>query len=67
MARKIRWLGLSFGLLFLFATGGEAGRISPNNLNQPPPPEISGGAAMSGHAQPAPLPLLPPPVEIPGP
>lgn len=65
MPRKIRWLGLSFSLLFLFVIEGEAGGFS--QIQAPPPPEISGGGAMSGFVQPAPLPLLPPSVEIPGP
>lgn len=65
MARKIKWLGLVSSLLFLFATGGKTGDFS--QIQVPPPPEISGGAAMNGLAQQAPLPLLPLPVEIPGP
>lgn len=65
MVRKIKWLGLVSSLLFLFASRGQA--VDFSQIQAPPPPEISGGAAMNGHAQPAPLPLLPPPVEIPGP
>lgn len=63
MPRKIRWLGLSFSLLFLFVTEGEAGGFS--QIQAPPPPEISGGGAMSGFAQQMPLPLPPALVEIP--
>jgi hypothetical protein len=65
MVRKIKWLGLVSSLLFLFATEGKAGDFS--QIQAPPPPEISGGAAMNGHTPQVPLPLLPPPVEIPGP
>lgn len=57
MAWKTRWLGLLSSLLFLLATGGNAGDFS--RIQAPPPPEISGGAAMSGYAQKAPLLLGP--------
>lgn len=53
MAWKTRWLGLLFSLLFLLASGGNAADFS--RIQEPPPPEISGGAAMSGYAQKAPL------------
>lgn len=53
MAWKTKWLDLLSSLLFLFATGGNASDFS--QIQAPPPPEISGGAAMSGYAQRAPF------------